>query len=157
MSRRSAGADVAPVLLCFDGSDHAAYAIAKAGRFLAPRPTVVLTGWEPIRAWEPWNPSTISSAPPGRLIDIDIDIDIDKMVADVARDKAEHGTNPPGSLGSMRPISHSWERLCHRHHAHKTSGAGRAGSHHNRAKLTRFEASSHTKPARLSTPGWRGP
>ena len=50
MSRRSAGADVAPVLLCFDGSDHAACALAKAGGFLAPRPAVVLTVWEPIRA-----------------------------------------------------------------------------------------------------------
>ena len=32
-----------PVLLCFDGSDDAATAIAQAAELLAPRPAVVLT------------------------------------------------------------------------------------------------------------------
>ncbi len=41
--------DAHPVLLCFDGSDDAATAIAKAGELLGPRAAVVLTVWEPRR------------------------------------------------------------------------------------------------------------
>ncbi len=89
MSQRSADSRGAPALLCFDGSDDAA-AIAKAGEFLAPRSAVVLTVGEPVRVWEPWDPVTIVSAPLGRLIAKEIDLD--QIVADVPRDKAEHGT-----------------------------------------------------------------
>jgi hypothetical protein len=41
-------ADTHPVLLCFDGSNDAATAIAKAGELLGPRLAVVLTVWEPV-------------------------------------------------------------------------------------------------------------
>ena len=90
VSGRSADSGGAPALLCFDGSDGAAAAIAKAGEFLAPRSAVVLTVWEPVRVWEAWDPVTIVSAPLGRLIAKEIDLD--QIVADVARDKAEHGS-----------------------------------------------------------------
>ena len=38
----------AVVLLCFDGSDDAGAAIARAGEVLAARAAVVLTVWEPV-------------------------------------------------------------------------------------------------------------
>ena len=56
-----------PVLLCFDGSDDAAAAIAMAGEILGPREAVVLSVWEPAPAWQPYDPATIITAPVSRL------------------------------------------------------------------------------------------
>lgn len=42
-----------PALICFDGSDDAAAAIAMAGEMLAPRTGLVLTVWEPVASWAP--------------------------------------------------------------------------------------------------------
>jgi nucleotide-binding universal stress UspA family protein len=86
-----------PALLCFDGSDDAAAAIAKAGELLGPRAAVVLSVWEPVRVWEPWDPATIVSAPLGRLLANELDLD--RIAADVARDKAEHGTELARAAG----------------------------------------------------------
>jgi hypothetical protein len=47
-----------PVLLCFDGSDDAAAAIAQAAELLASRRAVVLTVWEPVATWESYDPAT---------------------------------------------------------------------------------------------------
>ena len=89
MTDRSADTTPPAALLCFDGSDDAAAAIAKAGALLAPSSAIVLTVWEPIRVWEPWDPVTIASAPLGRLIAKELDLD--QNIADIARDKAERG------------------------------------------------------------------
>src|ERR1035437_641247 len=103
VSQRSADSRRAPALLCFDGSDDAA-AIAKAVEFLAPRSAVVLTVWEPVRVWDPWDPVTIVSAPLGQI------------VADVARDKAEHGTQLARASGfdatSRVACGKAWEAIC---------------------------------------------
>ena len=114
VSERSADSGGAPALLCFDGSDDDAAAIAKAGEFLAPRSAVVLTVWEPVRVWEAWDPVTIVSAPLGRLIAKEIDLD--QIVADVARDKAEHGTQLARASGfdatSRVACGKAWEAIC---------------------------------------------
>jgi hypothetical protein len=99
-SQRSADSTGPLALLCFEGSDDAAAAIAKAGEFLAPGSAVVLTVGEPVRVWEPWDPVTIVSAL-GRLVAKEIDLD--QIVADVARDKAEHGTE--FARARTRPVS----------------------------------------------------
>lgn len=101
-------------LLCFDGSDDAAAAIAKAGELLAPRPAVVLTAWEPVRVWEPWDPVTIASAPLSRLVAKELNLD--EIVADVARDKAKHGTQLARAAGFNATArvarGKAWEAIC---------------------------------------------
>lgn len=56
-----------PVLLCFDGSDDAAKAIAEAGALLRSGSAVALTVWEPCATWEPYDPATILTAPVSKL------------------------------------------------------------------------------------------
>src|SRR5437764_1409490 len=48
--------------MCFDGSDGATAAIVHAGALLAPRPAVVLTVWEPIELWVPYDPASVIDA-----------------------------------------------------------------------------------------------
>jgi nucleotide-binding universal stress UspA family protein len=76
-------------LLCFDGSEDAASAIAEAGRVLAPRRAVVLTAWEPVEEWEPYDPVTILTAPLERLVANATHLD--EIVRDLAREKMERG------------------------------------------------------------------
>ena len=115
VSQRSADSSETPALLCYDGSDDAAAAIAKAAEFLAPRPAVVLTVWEPVRVWEPWDPVTVVSAPLGRLVAREMDLD--QIVADVARDKAEHGAElaRAGGFDAIARVTRgkAWEAICH--------------------------------------------
>ena len=63
----SDGAPSRPVLLCFDGSSGAERAIAEAGALLAPRAAVVLTVWEPVAVWEPYDPVGLVSGAVARL------------------------------------------------------------------------------------------
>ncbi len=114
MSERSADSKPPAALLCFDGSDDAAAAIAKAGELLAPRSAIVLTVWEPVRVWEPWDPATIVSAPLARLIAKALDLDL--TIADVARDKAEHGAELARASGfdatARVERGKAWEAIC---------------------------------------------
>ena len=54
-------------LLCFDGSDDAANAIAVAGVLLGLREAKVLTVWEPMAVWQPYDPAAVLSAGVSRL------------------------------------------------------------------------------------------
>jgi nucleotide-binding universal stress UspA family protein len=49
-------------LLCFDGSTDAAHAIAVAGELLAHGHTTVVTVWEPVALWAPYDPGAVLSA-----------------------------------------------------------------------------------------------
>jgi nucleotide-binding universal stress UspA family protein len=51
-----------PTLLCYDGSDEAAAAISLAGRIVSEHDAVVVTVWEPIALWEPYDPGAVLSA-----------------------------------------------------------------------------------------------
>jgi nucleotide-binding universal stress UspA family protein len=78
-----------PALICFDGSDDAAAAIAAAGEVLAPRAAVVLTVWEPVASWAPSDPATILSAPLSRLASKELDLD--EISEGVARELMQRG------------------------------------------------------------------
>jgi nucleotide-binding universal stress UspA family protein len=103
-----------PALLCFDGSDNAAAAIDEAGRMLAPRSAVVLTVWEPVASWEPYDPASILSAPLSRLASNALHLD--DIMRDLARERMEHGTalageadfRPKGRLQKGKP----WRVIC---------------------------------------------
>jgi nucleotide-binding universal stress UspA family protein len=82
-------ADIRSALLCFDGSDDAAAAIAKSGQLLAPRAAVVLAVWEPVGSWEPYDPATILTAPVSRLLASALAFD--DIARDLARERMEHG------------------------------------------------------------------
>lgn len=83
------GNAASPALICFDGSDDAAAAIAAAGEVLAPRVGVVLTVWEPVASWAPSDPATILSAPLSRLASKELDLD--EISEDVARELVQRG------------------------------------------------------------------
>ena len=76
-------ATAGPVLLCYDGSEGAAAAIASAGRILGPRKAVVLTVWEPVAVWQPYDPATGLTAPLSKLASRALGLD------EIARDLAE--------------------------------------------------------------------
>jgi nucleotide-binding universal stress UspA family protein len=86
-----------PALLCFDGSDDAAAAIASAGEMLAPLRAVVLTVWEPVASWAPSDPATILSAPLSRLASKELGLD--EAVRDLAREWMERGTELATEVG----------------------------------------------------------
>jgi nucleotide-binding universal stress UspA family protein len=89
--------DAGPVLLCFDGSDDAAAAIARAGRILGRRQAVVLTVDEPLPAWEPYDPATILTAPVSKLATHALGLD---AIADtVAHDTVNRGVALAGEAG----------------------------------------------------------
>lgn len=76
-------------LICFDGSDDAAAAIAAASKMLAPRGAVVLTVWEPVASWAHYDPATILSAPLSRVASSALGLD--EAVRDMARARMERG------------------------------------------------------------------
>jgi nucleotide-binding universal stress UspA family protein len=56
-----------PTLLCYDGSDEAAAAIAAAGRIVSELDAVVVTVWEPLALWQPYDPGAVLSAGVAKL------------------------------------------------------------------------------------------
>ena len=85
------------VLLCFDGSDDARAAIAEAGALFAPRAAVVLTVWEPLASWAPYDPATILSAPLSRLASNEMGLD--EIIRDLAQERLEQGTDLAAAAG----------------------------------------------------------
>lgn len=103
-----------PVLLCYDGSDDAAAAIAGAGELLGPRPAVVLSVREPIRSWQPTDPATILDTPIARLFSKALELEeIADEVAQQEVDRAielarEAGFEPQGRVAHGK----AWRAIC---------------------------------------------
>ena len=102
------------VLLCFDGSDDASVAIAQAAELLAPRRAVVLTVWEPVATWEPYDPATALSAPMSRLVSRELGVD--QTAAELAEEKVKQGVALASSAGfaAQGRMAHgkTWKAIC---------------------------------------------
>jgi nucleotide-binding universal stress UspA family protein len=102
------------VLLCFDGSDDAVAAIARAGELLAPRTAVVLTVSEPAASWAPYDPATILSAPLSRLASNALDLD--EIGRDLARERMEQGRDLAIAAGfaadGRLEVGKPWRIIC---------------------------------------------
>jgi len=81
--------DARPALLCFDGSDGAAAAIAQAAELLGRRVAVVLTVWEPVAVWEPYDPATMLTAAVSKFASKALGLD--EIASEIAREKADRG------------------------------------------------------------------
>jgi nucleotide-binding universal stress UspA family protein len=85
------------ILLGFDGSEDAAGAIAGAGALLGPRRAVVLSAWEPVALWEPYDPASVLSAPLAKLASKELGLD--DLTNDLALEKVSRGVALAGSAG----------------------------------------------------------
>jgi nucleotide-binding universal stress UspA family protein len=110
----SNGADTRPVLLCFDGSDDAATAIASAGELLGPRPAVVVIVQEPMRSWRPTDPATILDAPISKLLSKALELD--EIADEVAHEEVNRATELARAAGfeAQGRVAHgkAWRAIC---------------------------------------------
>ncbi len=102
------------MLLCFDGSDDAAAAIARAGELLGPRTAVVLTVWEPFSVWEPYDPATILTSPVSELASTELGLD--EIASELAREKSDRGAALARKAGfevqGRVAKGKSWRTIC---------------------------------------------
>lgn len=102
------------ILLCFDGSEDAAAAVASAGRVLAPRAAVVLTVWEPVAVWEPYDPATILSAPLDRLASKALGVD--EITRALSQEKLDRGVELAREAGFQADgriaRGKAWHAIC---------------------------------------------
>ena len=68
-----------PVLLAYDGSDAARWAVRKAGALLGPRAALVVTVWEPGLAYAALEPPTIGIGAP-TFVDVQTATELDDAV-----------------------------------------------------------------------------
>jgi nucleotide-binding universal stress UspA family protein len=102
------------VLLCFDGSDGAAHAIVAAGTALAEKRAVVLTVWEPLATWAPYDPVTILSAPFAKAASKRMDLD--EIARGVAEEQLKRGVSLAAEAGFTaegRAVEgKAWRTIC---------------------------------------------
>jgi nucleotide-binding universal stress UspA family protein len=103
-----------PILLCYDGSDHAAAAIAAAAGVVASRVAVVLTAWEPISTWEPYDPGGVLSAGVARLGSHSLGLD--EVAAEIAQEKLNRGVELARAAGfdaqGRLARGKAWHAIC---------------------------------------------
>jgi nucleotide-binding universal stress UspA family protein len=103
-----------PVLLCFDGSEDATAAIAAASELLATRTAVVLTVWEPVAIWEPYDPGALLSAGVARLGAEALGLD--EIGTQVAQEKVDRGVEIARTAGfDARGViagGKTWHAIC---------------------------------------------
>jgi nucleotide-binding universal stress UspA family protein len=101
-------------LLCFDGSGDAVNAIAVASELLAVRAATVITVWEPVSIWEPYDPGAILSGGVSRLAAKELGLD--EIARDLARSTMERGVELAGEAG-FHATGHlssgkTWRAIC---------------------------------------------
>jgi nucleotide-binding universal stress UspA family protein len=103
-----------PVLLCFDGSQDAARAIAVAAELLGSRAATVITAWEPVAIWAPYDPATALTAGVSRLAAKELGLD--DTASEVARSTMERGVELArlagfDAMGDVRK-GKPWHAIC---------------------------------------------
>ena len=101
-------------LLCFDGSAGAANAIAVAGSLLGSREATVVTVWEPVAVWQPYDPAAVLSAGVSRLSSERLGLD--EIAIEIAQATMQRGVelareagfNASGELKSGK----AWRAIC---------------------------------------------
>src|SRR6516225_744165 len=101
-------------LLCFDGSADAANAIAVAGAVLGSREATVVTVWEPMAVWQPYDPAAVLSAGVTRLSSERLGLD--EIASEIARATMQRGVelareagfSASGELKSGK----AWRAIC---------------------------------------------
>ncbi len=103
-----------PVLLCFDGSEDAAAAIATAGQLLDSRPAVVVTVWEPVAVWEPYDPGALLSAGVATLGSAALGLD--QIANQLAQEKLDRGVELARQAGfdarGQIARGKTWHAIC---------------------------------------------
>ncbi len=104
----------APGLLCFDGSGGAAEAIARASDLFAPSSAVVLTVWEPIELWAPWDPATLIDAGIAKVTSEERELDeIAREAADRVAERGAQLAREAGFAVSTEVLGgKSWKTIC---------------------------------------------
>jgi nucleotide-binding universal stress UspA family protein len=101
-------------LLCFDGSADAAGAIAAAGELLARRSAVVLTVWEPVSVWQPYDPGAVLGAGLAKLGSKALGLD--EIASELAQEKLERGVQLAREAGfeARGQLAHgkTWRAIC---------------------------------------------
>jgi|CZKG01.1.fsa_nt_gi nucleotide-binding universal stress UspA family protein len=104
----------AGALLCFDGSSDAAHAITVAGALLGSRAATVVTVWEPVAVWAPYDPAALMSAGVSRLASEDLGLD--EIAEDIARETLARGVRLAGEVGFQASgklaSGKAWRAIC---------------------------------------------
>jgi nucleotide-binding universal stress UspA family protein len=101
-------------LLCYDGSDDAGLAIARAGKMLGARRAVVLCVWEQVADWQPYDPVTIITAPLSHLASSALKLD--EIGCELAEEKVIAGLDLARRAGfeaeSRIATGKAWRVIC---------------------------------------------
>ena len=107
-------ADEHPILLGFDGSADAEYAISSAAALLGPRPAVVITVNEPLRRWEPSDPATLLDAPVGRMLSKALELE--EIAREVTQEQMMRGVELARAAGfdprGQAADGSAWRTIC---------------------------------------------
>ncbi len=101
-------------LICFDGSSDAAEAIRRAGELLGPRAATVLTVWEPLATWAPYDPGAVLSGAAAGLASGGLGLD--RISEDLGRQAMERGLELAGEAGfdatGQLSCGKAWRAIC---------------------------------------------
>jgi nucleotide-binding universal stress UspA family protein len=103
-----------PALLCFDGSDDAGAAIAAAAELLGSRQAVVVTAWEPLSVWAPYDPGGVLSAGVAKLGTKALGLD--EIALEVAEENLKRGLELARAAGfdarGQTARGKTWQAIC---------------------------------------------
>jgi nucleotide-binding universal stress UspA family protein len=103
-----------PLLLTYDGSEDAATAISTAAALFSVREAVVVTVWEPVSVWAPYDPAAVLSAGVTKLGSRALGLD--DIAREVAEETLARGVRLAGAAGfdARGHLVHgkAWHAIC---------------------------------------------